>query len=161
MKKTLVPLALGMFLLLGFGFLFSQQNAEEGKFQKAMDTYLDAYWKFYPTAATLAGYHKYDDRLEDMSGGAIEKHHDDLDTFNQELVTKVDRTKLGSSAQIDYDIVRNALELELMRHEALLPWEYNPVFYNEIFNNCLRGLLKNESAPLDARLKSADEWARQ
>ena len=155
MKKTLVPLALGMFLLLGFGFLFSQQNAEEGKFQKAMDTYLDAYWKFYPTAATLAGYHKYDDRLEDMSGGAIEKHHDDLDTFNQELVTKVDRTKLGPSAQIDYDIVRNALELELMRHEALLPWEYNPVFYNQIFYNSLRGLLTNESAPLEARLKSA------
>jgi Bacterial protein of unknown function (DUF885) len=155
MKKTLVPLALGAFILFGFGFLFSQQNAEEGKFQKTVDTYLDAYWKFYPTAATLAGYHKYDDRLEDLSGGAIEKHHETLDTFNQELVTRVDRTKLGQAAQVDYDIVRNALELELIRHEALLPWEYNPVFYNDIFYNSIRGLLTTESAPIEARLKSA------
>ena len=155
MKKTLIPLALGAFILFGFGFLFAQQNPEEVKFQKTMDTYLDAYWKFYPTAATLAGYHKYDDRLEDLSGGAIEKHHDALDAFNQELVAKVDRTKLGPDAQIDYDIIRNAIDLELIRHEALLPWEYNPVFYNEIIYESLRGLLTKEFAPLDARLKSA------
>jgi len=155
MKKTLFPLALGAFILFGFGFLFSQQNGEEVKFQKTMDTYLDAYWKFYPTAATLAGYHKYDDRLEDLGGRAVEKHYEDLDVFNQELVTKVDRTKLGHDAQIDYDLVRNALDLELIRHEALLPWEYNPVFYNEILYNCIRVLLTKESAPLEARLKSA------
>jgi len=160
MKKTLFPLALGAFILFGFGFLFSQQNAEEGKFQKTMDLYLDAYWKFYPTAGTLAGFHKYDDRLEDMSGKAVEKHHEDLDAFNQELVTKVDRTKLGPDAQIDYDLMRNAIDLELIRHEALLPWEYNPVFYNEILNNSIRSLLTKEFAPLDARLKSAAERAR-
>jgi hypothetical protein len=120
-----------------------------------MDNYLDAFWKFYPTAATLAGYHKYDDKLEDLSGKAIEKHHEDLDTFNQEMVTKVDKTKLGADVQIDYDILRNALDLELMRHENLLPWEYNPVFYNEIFFESIRSLLTKEFAPLDARLKSA------
>ncbi len=155
MKKTLIPLALAAFVLFGFGLLFAQQNAEEGKFQKTMDTYLDSYWKFYPTAATLAGYHKYDDRIENLSGGAVDKHHDELDAFNQELVAKIDRTKLGPDAQIDYDIMRNAIEIELIRHEALLPWEYNPVFYNEIIYQSIRSLLTKEFAPLDARLKNA------
>lgn len=155
MRKTLVTLALGALVLFGLGSLFAQQNAEEVKFQKNLDAYLDAYWKFYPTAATLAGYHKYDDRLEDLSSKAVENHHESLDTFNQELVTRVDRSKLGHDAQIDYDIMRNAIDMELIRHESLLPWEYNPVFYNEIIYSSVQSLLTKEFAPLDARLKSA------
>jgi hypothetical protein len=160
MKKRLIPLAIGVFILFGFGWLFSQQNPEEGKFQKTTDSYLDAYWKFYPTAATLAGYYKYNDKLEDLSGKAIENRHDALDAFNQELVAKVDRSKLGKEVQIDYDILRNGIEIELIRHESLLPWEYNPVFYNEIFFESIRSLLTKEFAPLDARLKSATERAK-
>ncbi len=160
MKKFLIPVAIGAFAVFGISALLSQQSQEEGKFQKAMDTYLDAYWKFYPTAASLAGYYKYNDRLEDLSEKNLDKHHDDLDLFNQELVTKVDRTKLGTEGQIDYDLIRNAIDLELMRHESLLPWEYNPIFYNEIILHSLKSLLTREFAPLDARIKSATERAK-
>ncbi|MGB7297468.1 MAG: DUF885 family protein, partial [Candidatus Aminicenantales bacterium] len=156
MKKRTVPVILFIFAFsfLGLSFLLSSQNQEEAKLQKTMDNYLDAYWKFYPTAATLAGYHKYDDKLEDFSDKAIEKHHDELDAFSQELVAKTDKTKLGADSQIEYDIMRNAIDLELMRHENLLPWQYNPIFYNQIFLNSIRSLLTNEFAPLDVRMKS-------
>jgi hypothetical protein len=74
MRKPTAPILffVGAFAFLGLGLLLSQQSQDEAKFQKVMDTYLDAYWKFYPTAATLAGYHKYDDKLEDLS----EKHRE-------------------------------------------------------------------------------------
>jgi hypothetical protein len=162
MRNRTVPLILfiSVFTLLGLGALLSSQNQEEAKFQKTMDNYLDAYWKFYPTAATLAGYHKYDDKLEDLSDKNIEKHHDELDAFSQELVAKTDKTKLGADAQIDYDIMRNAIDLELMRHENLIPWQYNPIFYNHLFLNSIQGLLTKEFAPLDARMKSAIERAK-
>jgi hypothetical protein len=162
MRNRTVPLILFIiaFSLLGLGALLSSQNQDEAKFQKTMDNYLDAYWKFYPTAATMAGYHKYDDKLEDLSDKNIEKHHDELDTFSQELVAKTDKTKLGAAAQIDYDIMRNAIDLELMRHENLLPWQYNPIFYNQIFLHSLQSLLTKEFAPLDARMKSAVERAK-
>jgi hypothetical protein len=162
MRKSTVPviLFLFVFMFLGLGFVLSQQNGEEAKFQKVMDTYLDAYWKFYPTAATLAGYHKYDNQLEDLSEKNIDRHHEELDVFSQDMVTKADKTKLGANSQIDYDIMRNALDLELMRHENLLPWQYNPVFYNQLFLNSLQSLLTNEFAPLDARLKAATERAK-
>ncbi len=162
MKNRTVHLILFIcaFAVLGLGVLLSSQNQEETKFQKTMDNYLDAYWKFYPTAATLAGFHKYDDKLEDLGEKNIEKHHDELDSFSQELVAKTDRTKLGAAAQIDYDLMRNAIDLELMRHENLLPWQYNPIFYNQIFLNSLRSLLTKEYASLDSRLKSATERAK-
>jgi hypothetical protein len=162
MRKSTVPviLFLFVFMFLGLGFVLSQQNGEEAKFQKVMDTYLDAYWKFYPTAATLAGYHKYDNQLEDLSEKNIDRHHEELDVFSQDMVTKADKTKLGANSQIDYDIMRNALDLELMRHENLLPWQYNPVFYNQLFLNSLQSLLTKEFAPLDARLKAATERAK-
>ncbi|MBN2409693.1 MAG: DUF885 domain-containing protein [Candidatus Aminicenantes bacterium] len=162
MKKRAVPMILFIFAFsfLGLSFLRSSQNQEETKFQKTMDNYLDAYWKFYPTAATMAGYHKYDDKLEDLSDKSIEKHHDNLDAFSQELVAKTDKTKLGADSQIEYDIMRNAIDLELMRHENLLPWQYNPIFYNQLFLNSLRSLLTVEFAPLDVRMKSAVERAK-
>ena len=162
MRNRTFPLLLfiGAFSILGLGVLLSSQNQAEVKFQKTMDNYLDAYWKFYPTAATMAGYYKYNDRLEDLSERSIEKHHDELDEFSQELVAKTDRTKLGAAAQIDYDIMRNAIDLELMRHENLLPWQYNPLFYNQLFLNSIRSLLTKEFAPLDSRLKSAIERAK-
>jgi uncharacterized protein (DUF885 family) len=162
MRKTTAPFIVFVFAFafLGLGILLSQQNQDEAKFQKVMDAYLDAYWKFYPTAATVAGYHKYDDKLEDLSEKNIDKHHDELDLFSQDMVTKADKTKLGTESQIDYDILRNALDLELMRHENLLPWQYNPIFYNQIFTDSLRSLLTKEFAPLDARMKGAIERAK-
>lgn len=161
MRKLLVPFVILVFAFAGLGFLLSQQNQEEAKFQKTVDNYFDELWKFYPTAATLAGYHKYDDKLEDLSGKAIEKRHDALDVFSQELVSKVDKFKLSAEAQIDHEMMLDALDLELMRHENLIPWEYNPIFYNEIILNSIRCLLAKNFAPADVRLKNATERARQ
>jgi len=133
--------------------VLSQQNAEDEKFQKFLDNYFDQLWKFFPTAATLAGYHTYDNKLEDMSKKNIEKHHETLDSLNQELVTKIDRTQLSPDFQIDHVIIANGLDSELIKHENLLPWEYDPIFYNKIFINCTRSLTIKEFASLDARAK--------
>lgn len=150
-----------VFFLLSLGLTLSQQNQEEMKFQKTVDSYFDELWKFYPTAATLAGFHKYDDKLEDFSPKTLEKRQDRLDEFNQELVAKVDKTKLSPETQIDYEMMIDAIDLESMRHEYLIPWDYNPIFYNEVFFHSLRSLLIKEFAPLDVRMKSAIERAKQ
>lgn len=157
MRKATIPLAIIVFALLSMGLLLSQENAEDEKFKKVLDTYLDELWKFYPTAATLAGYHKYDNKLENLSNKTIEKRHDALDKFNQELVAKVDKFKLSPELQIDHEMAIDALDLQLLKHENLVPWEYNPIFYNEIFINCIRSLLTKEFAPIGTRAKNATE----
>lgn len=157
MKKIVIPLCILIIIFLSSPLVISQQNEEDVKFQKIIESYFDEMWKFYPTAATLAGYHKYDNKLEDLSSKNIEKRHEALDKFNQELVTKVDRLKLSPELQIDHEIMVDVLDLEFLKHESLLPWEYDPLFYNKILSNCIRSLLIKDFAPLDTRAKNAAE----
>ncbi|MGD9344930.1 MAG: DUF885 family protein [Candidatus Aminicenantes bacterium] len=157
MRKTATVLFILVFCFWTAGTLFSQQNEEDQKFLKFLDGYFDALWKFYPTMGTLQGYHKYDNKLEDLKSGNIEKRHEELDTLNQELVAKIDRTKLSPEFQIDHAMIVDGLDRELIKHENLIPWEYNPLFYNSIVNNCVRSLLTKEFAPLDERAKNATE----
>lgn len=161
MRRRFIPLLLAAFVLFTLGLLISAQGPEDAKFQKTLDAYLDAYWKFYPTSGTLAGFTKYNDRLEDLSPKAVEKRNDELDAFNQDVVAKINRASLSPDNQIDHEILLDALDLELFRHESLVPWEYNPLFYNEILMGCLPGLLAKNSTPLEVRVKSATERLKQ
>jgi hypothetical protein len=155
MKRAIIPFVIMLFVFLSVSFLLSEKDSEDEKFKKTLDSYLDALWKFYPTSATLAGYHKYDGNLENISNKSIEKRREELDEFNQEFVTKIDRLKLSPDLQIDHEMMMNALDLEIFEQESLVPWEYNPLFYNKIFASCLRSLLTKEFAPLDTRTKNA------
>ncbi len=157
MRKITTALFILVFCFWTAGALYSQQNEEDQKFLKFLDDYFDALWKFYPTMGTLQGYHKYDNKLEDMKGGNIEKRHEELDKFNQDLVAKIDSTKLSPEFQIDHAMMVDGLDRELIKHENLLPWEYNPLFYNSIFNNCVRSLLTKEFAPAEERAKNATD----
>jgi hypothetical protein len=159
MKKSGLFLLIIALAVIGLSQL-NAQSPEDAKFQKMIDNYLDGMWKFFPTAATLAGYTKYNDKLEDLSAGAIEKRTDALDAFSKELVTKVDRSKLSPENLSILTMMLDALDLEFVKFENILPWEYNPLFYNDIFLNSVRGLLVKESSPLDARVKSATERAK-
>jgi uncharacterized protein (DUF885 family) len=142
------------------GTALAQQNGEDAKFQKFLDGFWDAYFKFFPTAGTIAGFGKYGERLEDLGTGAVDKFHDGLDVFNQELVAKIDRTKLSPDLQIDHEMMVDFLDGIYIDFEMLVPWEYNPLYYNEIFANTLTALLVKNGTPLDARVKSATERAK-
>ncbi len=157
MKKLTAALFILVFCFWTSGICFSQQNEEDQKFLKFLDSYFDAMWKFYPTMGTLQGYHKYDDKLEDLKSGNIEKRHDELDQLNQDLVAKIDRTKLSPEFQIDHAMMVDGLDRELIKHESLIPWDYNPLFYNSIINNCVRSLLTKEFASADERAKNATQ----
>ena len=161
MKTKIIPVVLGVFVFLGFGGLLSQQNPEDAKFAKTMETFLDEYWKFYPTAATMAGYMKYNDKLEDLSESAIEKRGTALDGYSKDLVTKINKDKLSPDVQIDRDLLMDAIDLELLRLDNLVPQQYNPIFYNDIILQSIRSLLGREFGPIEARMKSATERAKQ
>jgi len=157
MKRTLTVLTVLAILAAGL----AAQNAEDTKFKKYQEALWDTYFRFFPTSGTMAGYAKFGERLEDLSEGAVEKFHDSLDALNGELVTKVDRTKLSPDMQVEHEMLVDFLDLEFVKFEMLLPWEYNPLFYNHLFVNSIRGLLVKNSAALDARVKSATERAKQ
>jgi uncharacterized protein (DUF885 family) len=155
MRKTLILVLVGVGVLLGAGAMLSQQNGEDAKFTKFVDTFLDAYWKFYPTAGTVNGFAKYNDKLEDLAESNIEKYLANLDKFNAELVNKIAKDKLSPDAQIDLDLLRNFIEYDQLRLEKIAPQQLNPLFYNEILYNSLAALLANDVN--DAKIKAAAE----
>ncbi|MEE8377170.1 MAG: DUF885 family protein, partial [Candidatus Aminicenantaceae bacterium] len=156
MKKTAILLFALSFVVISTTQLYSQRNAEDEKFQKLMDSYFDAYWKFFPTAATLAGFHKYNDKLEDFREKNIEKRRDEMDKFHKEIVVDINSQLLSPDFQIDHALIVNALDLDIMQHEMLVPWDYNPLYINTILMNCIRALFKEGSAPTEALAKNAD-----
>jgi len=157
-KRLVIPIILGAFVLLGFSVLQSHQNAEDAKFTKLVNSYLDEYWKFFPTAATLAGFGKYDNKLEDFSESNVEKRGNAVDAVNKELVTKIAADKLSPEFQHERQLLLDAMDLELFRLESLVPQEYNPLFYNEIFLQSIRSLLVKDFS--DAKLIAATERAK-
>jgi hypothetical protein len=157
MRRIITSVFIIIFVLFNTGLLLSQQNEEDGKFQKLLEEFLDAIWKFQPTAGTMVGFHKYDNKLEDFSERNLEKRLEELDKFNQDLVTKVDRTKMSPEFQIDHEILMDALDLEKLKNEQIIPWEYDPIYYNSIFINCVKPLLEKDFAPLETRAKNATE----
>lgn len=161
MRQRLIPLALTASLLLACGAMAAVQTQEDAKFQKTLDSFLDEYWKFYPTAATMAGYHKYDSEIEDWSEGNLEKRLNSLDAFNAQFVSKITAASLSPDVQVDREIILDALEYDKFRHENLVPWEYNPLVYNEVLVNTVRSLLTGSFASADARAKNAYDRLKQ
>jgi hypothetical protein len=140
MKKTAVTLIALAVLACGAGALLAQVP-EDAKFKKFQDTFWDAYFKFYPTAGSVQGFAKYNDKLEDPSESTLDKFNEILDGLRQELVTKIDRTKLSADNQIEHEMLLDFLDLEFLKLQILLPWDYNPLLYNDLFIQSMRSLL--------------------
>jgi len=155
MKKNVVLIVILILAIASPGLLLSQTNKEDEKFEKLLEEYFDSLWKFYPTQATLASYHTYDGNLEDIGSNDLTKRHEELDEFNQKFITEIDRTKLSPDLQIDHEMIIDGLDYQLLMHENILPWEYNPLFYNQILNSCIRALTTKEFAPIEERAANA------
>jgi len=149
MKKTAIVLAALALFACGAGALLAQ-SPEDAKFKKFQDNFWDAYFKFYPTAGSLQGYAKYNDKLEDPTEGNLDKFNEILDGFNQELVSKIDKGKLSADNQVEHEMFLDFLDLEFLKLQNLVPWEYNPLLYNDLFLNSLRSVLKNGASGVAA-----------
>lgn len=153
MKKTAVVVAALALFACATGALLAQ-SPEDAKFKKFQDSFWDAYFKFYPTLGTLQGYTKYNDKLENPTEGALDKFNEALDGFNQELVSKIVKGNLSPELQIEHEMMLDFIDLEFLKLQYILPWNDNPLLYNDLFLQSLRSLLvKNGGAAAAARAK--------
>src|ERR1700674_1019952 len=96
--------------------------------QTAYDRFFDEYYfPFSPTAATSAGIHKYDDKLEDYSKAGVTKRVAALKKFEDEF------SKLPESP--DRDLVLNSIRAGLLELETVRGWERNPDNYSSGITN--------------------------
>jgi uncharacterized protein (DUF885 family) len=140
MKKIATVLVM-LALVAGVTGVALAQSADDAKFAKFLDNFWDAYFKFYPTEGTLQGYMKYNDKLDDPSEGALDKFYEALKGFNTEIVSKMDPAKLSADNQLEREMLLDFIDLETLKLEQILPWNDNPLLYNDLFVQSLRSLL--------------------
>jgi uncharacterized protein (DUF885 family) len=115
---------------------------------------LAGWLRISPVSATQIGEHRYDSEIDDLSAKGRRQSLD----FSRKMLAELDRidaARLSRENQVDAAILRNQLEYDIWRSEALQSWATDPQVYNELAGGAIYGLMAREFAPLPERLRSA------
>lgn len=104
-------------------------NADQS-FMHLADRYFDTYYfPTNPTAATSAGLHAYDGKLENYSRAGVEANIKALKEWLAK-VNAVDPKPLGERVLGDRQLVLNNIQSTLLTLETVRPWQKNPDNYS-------------------------------
>ena len=120
------------------------------------DDYFDQYYfKFNPTQGTSAGFHQYDEQLEDFSRSGINRQIAVLKKF-RDIYSKGYTQTGGDSAGagIDHALILNDINARLLTLENIRTWEKNPDLYSSGITNSIFVIMARTFAPPAQRLKS-------
>ncbi len=130
----------------------------QASFTATADRYFDEYYfKYNPSAGTAAGFHQYDDQLEDYSRASIDKQIALLKKFKTEFTARplpVKATDAEVAEWIDLNLVINDINGHLLALENIRGWEKNPDSYSGGVTNSIFIIMARTYAPPDQRLKS-------
>lgn len=132
----------------------SRQSAEDKKFAKLSDEFLEYYLEAHPVSATWIGEHRFDAEIDDLSREARDSEISRLNGFTARL-GGIDGGKLSRDNRIDAQILENKIQKMLFSMSDLKEWEKNPLVYTRLFSNSIYLLIARDFAPLEDRLKSA------
>ncbi len=132
----------------------SAQNIGAAGAQTPYDKFFNEYYfPHNPTAATAAGIHKFDDKLEDYSKAGNAARVAVLKKYQAEF------EKLQSDA--DRDLVLSSIRAALLELEVIRSWEKNPDNYSSGISNSAFVIMSRTFAPPAQRLRSLIERERK
>jgi len=137
----------------GYRLLMTSEN-----FTKIADEAVASRCAHYPDEATFLGEHRFDDRLGDPTVDAMRRRRAQLDS----LITELDELppgQLDTADTVDRDILRTAVQSELLALTEVDEASWNPMLYNP--GQALYGLLSRDFGPLPQRLTSMASRLRE
>ncbi len=152
MRKLSVVLVFCCLVLLSFSNCV-RKDMEDQKFKDLVDEFLEGFYQAHPVWATYIGEHKYDHLIDDYSTKAIQAEIMRLRLFAEKMKS-IDTLKLNPINKVDYKILENEINDQLLRYEELRPFESSPVMYSYLIGGSINSLITREFAPLRVRLKS-------
>jgi uncharacterized protein (DUF885 family) len=132
----------------------------EAAFNALVDQYFDFYFQASPTAATQAGFHQYDSRLEDFSHAAVEAEIAGLTKFRKQF-SEIQRSELPEESAGDLDVVASAINSRLLELQTIQMWRKDPDFYLSSLANSIFVIMSRNFAPPAERLRSVIEREKQ
>jgi uncharacterized protein (DUF885 family) len=155
LSKSVLCLALGV-SLAGVGGAYGAAPAAAGDaaFKQLSDSYFDSYYfPNNPTAATAAGIHLYDTKLEDYTRHGVDAEVAALKQWEAK-VAAVDPKALSEQVQGDRELVLNSIRSSLLTLETIRPWEKNPDTYSSGIAGSAFGLMARKFASPEDRMRS-------
>ena len=155
-------------LFIVIGFLVSRAFPQSSKapastaaaFDKLVDEYFDFNFQFHPTSGTAAGFHQYDDRLEDYSSSAVDSEiagwirlQSKFDAFQKSL--------LPADEAADFDFLDSNIKSALLELQRVQTWRKDPDLYSSGVTNSIFLIMKRNFAPEEERLRSVIARERQ
>ena len=111
-----------------------------------VDRFFDAYFHFNPSAATSAGFHEYDDRLEDLSAASTRNYIAAMRGFEAGFAA-FPGAKLTPVQSADRDLVLSTIRAGLLDVETIRDQERNPDEYTSIATNSVFVVMSRSFAP--------------
>jgi uncharacterized protein (DUF885 family) len=130
-----------------------RREMEDHKFQQLVDEFLEGFYQAHPVWATYIGVHKYDELIDDYSSEAIQAEIMRL-RYVLDKMQSIDTVKLTPTNKVNYQILENEINYQLLRYEDLKPFEKSPVMYSYLIGGAINSLITREFAPLPDRLRS-------
>jgi uncharacterized protein (DUF885 family) len=118
------------------------------------DEYFNELYKWMPSLGTQAGYHIFDDAIEDLSASA---HRNRIAVVEAQLsrLRSIARDRLDEPQQIDHEFLEAQLEAERHQLAVLEGWKKNPMGYVGGAGNAIDLLMKRNFAPAAERARAA------
>ena len=128
-------------------------HAASTPFSAFVDSYFDSLYAFSPTAATAAGFHQYDNRIDDLSAATMTRR---IATLQAQLarLDSLRATKLSLDDSIDAAMLDGAIRAETQDEATIKSWQKNPMNYVALAGGAVDLLMKRNFAPPAERLKS-------
>jgi uncharacterized protein (DUF885 family) len=128
-------------------------GAADAAMQTLADDLIDNYYfPVNPTAATTAGVHRFDDRLEDYSRAGVDKDIKALHDYESRLAA-VDTSLLSERVSGDRELLLSFVRSQLLTLEVIRPWEKNPDYYSSGISQSAFSIMERAFASPNERLK--------
>jgi uncharacterized protein (DUF885 family) len=133
---------------------YSENQTAQQLFRQASDDYFDqVYFPYQPTSGTVAGYHQYDAKLEDLAASTIDTEVAALDTF-EKRISAIPAASLDQTTRGDRQMVLNQIRSRRLTLHTIRPWAKNADEYSSTCANAAFTLMERKFAPADDRLRS-------
>ncbi|HEY4960642.1 MAG TPA: DUF885 domain-containing protein, partial [Terriglobales bacterium] len=153
-------LLLSMLMLLATGFgqtapagATTPEAAATAEYNALVDQYFDAYFRFHPSEETAAGFHQYDNMLEDLS---LQGRDAELSFLLEAKQANgyFHTERLNPEQRTDWKLLSNGINARLLELQEIRMWQKNPDIYSGSATASIFGLMSRKFAPPADRLKS-------
>jgi uncharacterized protein (DUF885 family) len=129
------------------------EAAATAEYNAMVDEYFNAYYHFHPSEGTAAGFHQYDNQMEDLSQQGRDA---ELSFLLEAKQTNgyFHTERLSEEQRIDWKLISNAINGRLLELQEIRMWQKDPDIYSSLGSASIYGLMSRNFASPAERLKS-------